>query len=243
MIKHIPTEKSFSNSIGMQFVRIEPGTFMMGSADANLTDELTSGKEYLKDGDWDEQPVHQVNISIPFHIGIYQVTNAQYEEFDPDHRELRGKIGFSQDDDEAVVFVDWHDATRFCEWLSEKEGLPYRLPTEAEWEYACRAGTTTHYHTGDTLPDVFHKNVGESWYPDEGRSRGAEEVVPLHIGKTPPNAWGIYDMHGNVEEWCQDWYGPYEAHPQIDPCGRRNGVISRYAGWQPLNFALLSAFC
>ena len=110
----------------MQFIKIEPGTFMMGSADANLSDELTSGKEYLKSGDWDEQPIHQVSISNSFHIGIYQVTNAQYEEFDPAHRELRGKIGFSHADDEAVVFIDWHDATRFCEWLSEKEGLPYR---------------------------------------------------------------------------------------------------------------------
>lgn len=217
-------EQSFTNSIGMQFARIEPGVFMMGSADANLSDELTSDKEYLKDGDWDEQPVHQVSLSTAFHIGIYQVTNAQYEEFDPDHREQRGKVGFSKDDDEAVVFVDWHDATRFCEWLSEKEGRLYRLPTEAEWEYACRAGTTTHFHTGDTLPSAFQKNVGESWYPDEGRSRGAEEIVPLHVGKTPPNAWGIYDMHGNVEEWCQDWYGPYEAHPQTDPSGRESGL-------------------
>lgn len=224
MEQQIIQEKSFTNSIGMQFVRIEPGTFMMGSANANLSDEITAGKEYLKDGDWDEQPVHQVSLSSPFHIGTYQVTNAQYEEFDPDHREQRGKIGFSQDDDEAVVFVDWHEATRFCEWLSKKEGLPYRLPTEAEWEYACRAGTTTHYHTGDTLPGEFQKNVGESWYPDEGRSRGAEEIVPLHVGKTSPNAWGLFDMHGNVEEWCQDWYGPYEAHPQTDPCGRESGL-------------------
>lgn len=224
MRKQIMQEQSFTNSIGMQFVRIEPGSFMMGSVNANLADEMTSGKEYLKDGDWDEQPVHQVSISNSFHIGIYQVTNAQYEEFEPAHRELRGKVGFSQDDDEAVVFVDWHDATRFCEWLSEKEGLQYRLLTEAEWEYACRAGTTTHYHTGDTLPDVFHKNVCESWYPDEGRSRGAEEVVPLHVGQTLPNAWGLFDMHGNVEEWCQDWYGPYEVHPQTDPCGRETGL-------------------
>ena len=224
MRQQIIQDKTFTNSIGMQFVRVEPGTFMMGSVNANLTDELTAGKEYLKDGDWDEQPVHQVSISKSFHIGIYQLTNAQYEEFDPTHRELRGKIGFSQDDDEAVVFVDWHDATRFCDWLSEKEGLPYRLPTEAEWEYACRAGTTTHYHTGDTLPEVFHKNVCESWYPDEGRSRGAEEIVPLFVGKTPPNTWGIYDMHGNVEEWCQDWYGPYEVQPQTDPYGRESGL-------------------
>lgn len=224
MLQQIIQNKTFTNSIGMQFVRIKPGTFTMGTADANLADELTSGKEYLKDGDWDEQPVHQVTLSTPFQIGINQVTNVQYEEFNPTHRELRGKIGFSQEDDEAVVFVDWHDATRFCEWLSKKEGLPYRLPTEAEWEYACRAGTTTHYHTGDTLPDDFHKNVCESWYPDEGRSRGAEEIVALHVGKTLPNDWGIYDMHGNVEEWCQDWYGPYESDPQTDPRGRETGL-------------------
>ena len=227
-------EQIYTNSFGMQFVRIEPGTFTMGSENAALPDELTDGKSHLRDGDWDEKPVHQVTLTTPFYIGIFQVTNAQYEEFQPAHNELRGLpnmgsqaspyTGFSQDDDEAVVFVDWHDATRFCEWLSEKEGIPYRLPTEAEWEYVCRAGTTTHFHTGDTLPSEFHKNVGESWYPDAGRSRGAEEVMPLHVGQTPPNAWGVYDMHGNVEEWCQDWYGVYEPHPQADPVGAETGL-------------------
>jgi len=224
MQQQIFQDKTFTNSIGMQFVRIEPGTFNMGSANANLADEVTADKEYLRDGDWDEQPIHQVTLSTPFYIGIYQVTNEQYEQFQSSHNQLRGKVGFSQDDDEAVVFVDWHDATNFCKWLSEKEGLPYRLPTEAEWEYACRAGTTTHFHTGDTLPEEFHKNVCESWYPDEGRSRGVEEVVPLHVGKTEPNTWGLYDMHGNVEEWCQDWYGPYDPQPQTDPGGRETGL-------------------
>ncbi|MCY4401913.1 MAG: SUMF1/EgtB/PvdO family nonheme iron enzyme [Candidatus Poribacteria bacterium] len=224
MQQQIFQDKTFTNSIGMQFVRIESGTFKMGSANANLADEVTADKEYLRDGDWDEQPIHQVTLSTPFYIGIYQVTNEQYEQFQSSHNQLRGKLGFSQDDDEAVVFVDWHDATNFCKWLSEKEGLPYRLPTEAEWEYACRAGTTTHFHTGDTLPEEFQKNVCESWYPDEGRSRGVEEVVPLHVGKTEPNTWGLYDMHGNVEEWCQDWYGPYDPQPQTDPCGRETGL-------------------
>ena len=215
-----------TNSLGMQFVRIEPGSFMMGSENVSLSDELTEGKAHLRDGDWDERPVHQVTLTTPFYIGVFQVTNVQYEAFDPTHRELPSlqNTGFSLEDDEAVVFVDWHDATRFCEWLSEKEGLPYRLPTEAEWEYVCRAGTTTHFHTGDTLPPEFHKNVGESWYPDAGRSRGAEEIMPLQVGRTPPNAWGVYDMHGNVEEWCQDWYGPYEPHPQVDPVGRKDGL-------------------
>lgn len=208
----------------MKFVRIEPNTFLMGSEKANLPDEVIAGKEYLRDGDWDEQPIHEVKITKPFYIGIYQVTNAQYEEFQSQHRHLRGKLGFSKDDDEAVIFVDWTDASNFCKWLSQKEGRSYRLPTEAEWEYVCRAGTTTHFHTGDTLPPEFHKNVSESWYPDAGRSQGEAEIVPLHVGKTTPNAWGVYDMHGNVEEWCQDWYAPYGSHSQVDPIGSKEGL-------------------
>lgn len=216
--------KTFTNSIGMQFVKVEAGSFMMGSERANLSDEIIAEKEYLRDGDWDEHPVHQVTISNPLYVGIYQVTNLQFEEFQHEHNDIRGKFGFSKEDDEAVVFVDWHDANNFCKWLSDKEGKSYRLPTEAEWEYVCRAGTTTHFHTGDTLPVEFHKNIGESWYPDNARSRGTEEIMPLHVGKTTPNAWGIYDMHGNVEEWCQDWYGRYESESQVDPVGRDEGL-------------------
>ena len=142
-------EDSVTNSLGMKLVRIEPGSFTMGS----------------EDGDWDERPAHEVTISRPFFMSATEVTNAQYEQFDPQHKQLRGKLGFSKEDDEAVVFVSWNDAAAFCEWLSEKEGKTYRLPTEAEWEYACRAGTTTPYHTGETLPEPFHKNVGMSWFP------------------------------------------------------------------------------
>ena len=224
MKNSILEKSSFTNSIGMKFVRIQPNNFLMGSENANLSDEVIAQREHLRDGDWDEQPIHEVTITKPFYIGIYQVTNAQYEKFQPQHRHLRGKLGFSNDDAEAVVFVDWTDASNFCKWLSQKESRSYRLPTEAEWEYVCRAGTTTHFHTGDTLPPEFHKNVSESWYPDAGRSQGEAEVVPLHVGKTTPNAWGVYDMHGNVEEWCQDWYGPYASHSQVDPIGCKEGL-------------------
>ena len=87
-----------------------------------------------------------------------------------------------------------------AKWLSDKEGKSYRLPTEAEWEYVCRAGTTTHFHTGDTLPVEFHKNIGESWYPDNARSRGTEEnYAHCMLGRQPLMLGGIYDMHGNVE--------------------------------------------
>ncbi|MBN2133150.1 MAG: SUMF1/EgtB/PvdO family nonheme iron enzyme [Sedimentisphaerales bacterium] len=193
----------FTNSVGLKMVRIEPGRFLRGS----------------DEGDFDERPPSEVTISRGFHLGATEVTNAQYERFDAGHRQVRGKQGYSRDDDEAVVFVSWADAVAFCDWLSQKEGRSYRLPTEAEWEYACRAGTTTRYSTGDELPEVFQKNAKNSWFP----GRGGDEVVSLHVGKTPPNPWGLMDMHGNVEEWCLDWYGPYAAGDCIDPVGRAQG--------------------
>jgi len=198
--------KTLVNSLGMKMVPIEPGQFLMGS----------------EDGDWDERPVHAVTISRPFHMSATEVTNGQFEQFDPDHRRLRGKLGFSKADDEAVVFVSWHEAVAFCKWLSEKEGKPYRLPTEAEWEYACRAGTTAAYHAGDTLPKAFHKNVRNSWFPAPTRSKDGE-VVSLTVAKTSSSDWGLHDMHGNVEEWCADWYGPYAAGDQTDPVGYQMG--------------------
>jgi len=188
----------FANSIGMEFVHAVhalSGTFTMGSGN----------------GDFDEEPVHDVTISQPFYMSIYEVTNAQYEQFDPDHA-LIDHRGFSREPDEAVIFVSWEDANAFCGWLSDLEGLPYRLPTEAEWEYACRAGTPTNYHTGDTLDDDYYneRNQGNTTGPNP---------QPLHVGTALPNTFGLYDMHGNVEEWCYDWYGPYDANDQTDPVG------------------------
>ena len=199
---------TFVNSVGMKFVRIRPGSFLMGQE---------------KGGDWDERPVHKVNITQSFSISVTEVTNAQYEQFDPGHRTLRGKLGFSERSDEAVVFVNWHEAAKFCKWLSEKEDRPYRLPTEAEWEYACRAGTETDYHTGDTLPGDFYKNARMSWFPDPARQRERIKPLLLTVGQTEPNPWGLFDMHGNVEEWCYDWYGPYEQGEQTNPVGRTGG--------------------
>lgn len=193
------SDREFTNSIGMKFLRIEPGSFLMGSA---------SG------GDFDERPVHRVHISRPYHLSVTEVTNAQYEQFDSSHAGLRGRRGISKDDDEAVVFVSWHEAVKFCEWLSAREGKTYRLPTEAEWEYACRAGTTTRYHTGDELPESHHRNQKEGWEP---------VPVPLHVGRAPANSWGLHDLHGNVEEWCHDWYGPYPAAAETDPVGATAG--------------------
>ncbi len=187
-----------TNSLGMNFVKIEPGEFAMGS----------------NQGEFDENPVHLVKISSAFYVSNTPVTNAQYEKFDPNHKLLRGKRGLSYYDDEAVVFVTWHDAIAFTEWLSQREGKYYRLPTEAEWEYACRAGTTTKFCTGDSLPEIYHLNQKGEWYP---------KPVSLTVGKTPANPWGLYNLHGLVEEWCMDWYGPYIDKAQTDPVGYVDG--------------------
>ena len=145
-----------------------------------------------------------VMVDLPsFRMGATEITNAQYEAFDPAHKALRGYEGFSSADDEAVVMVSWDDATAYCEWLSRHTGRSFRLPTEAEWEYACRAGTTTTYNTGDTFP--------ESQWKVQKNTR-FKEPVSLQVAQFEPNAWGLYDMHGNVEEWCQDLVdGQYRA--------------------------------
>jgi len=191
--------KTMSNSIGMDMALIVPGSFLCGS----------------ESGDYDEKPVHTVVISKPFYMGTTPVTNAQYEMFDPTHKELRGKAGLSTADNEAVLFVSWHDAVAFCEWLTKKEGKNYRLPTEAEWEYACRAGTTTAYNTGDELPEIYHRHQQIEWNPVS---------LSLEVGTTPHNAWGLFDMHSLVDEWCLDWYGPYTSDTQTDPVGYASGI-------------------
>lgn len=227
----LPEGKTFTNSIGMTLVRVEPGTYSMGTKEEPLPENLTQPKDASgtdsifvpKNGDFDERPVHEVTLSKAFFMGTTEVTNQQYEQFDPLHAYLRGKHGFSIDNEEAVVFISWDEAKAFCEWLSKKEGLPYRLPTEAEWEYACRAGKTSPFSFGDTLPTGCVKNPDNSWYPEPTRSRGREEVVPLHVAKTLANPWGLFDMHGNVEEWCLDWYGPYPTGPISDPIGPATG--------------------
>ena len=151
--------------------------------------------------DADEAPMRTVTVDA-FAMGVTEVTNLQYEQFDPSHRALRGAWGFSSRDDEAVVLVSWYDAVAYCEWLSERTGRHYRLPTEAEWEYACRAGTTTDYWTGDTLAAFMQRHQ---------RTERNKVPVPLTVGLGEPNPFGLYDMHGNVEEWCLDRYGEFRV--------------------------------
>jgi formylglycine-generating enzyme required for sulfatase activity len=200
-----------TTSAGIKLVRIPAGEFEMGQP---------AGEAWQQGGEWDETPVHKVRLTEPIRMSETEITNIQYEEFDPEHRKLRGAFGFSTGDDEPVVQVSWNDAIAFCKWLSEKEGKTYRLPTEAEWEYACRAGTTTPYFTGDSLPAEFGREQMnyDNW--DENH----RTPVDLTVAQSPPNAWGLYDMAGNVEEWCSDWYGPYPSTVATNPVGHAKGI-------------------
>jgi formylglycine-generating enzyme required for sulfatase activity len=229
-----------TNSIDMKLVRIEPGTFLMGQ-DGPATDcKMNKHPAEFDRADWDEKPAHKVTITQPFHIGAREVTLGQFRQFKPEHRVHGG-------DDEATTGVSWNVATEFCAWLSKKEGKAYRLPTEAEWEYACRAGTTTLFNTGDTLPAGSQR-----WFGDAGRRQlyfGTGTMPPeyqviegppsLRVAQNAPNAWGLFDMHGNVAEWCADWYGPYEAGAQTDPPGRSDGDFRVFRGGAHSNFTRL----
>ncbi len=209
----------------------------------------------------DEHPQHRVRITRPFYLGTYHVTRGQFRQFvkdsgyktdaekgvrfkgafgwDPDKKEfdLNEKyswrnVGFEQTDEHPVVNVSWNDAVAFCKWLSKKEGKTYRLPTEAEWEYACRAGTTTRYYSGDD-PETLAKvgNVADATFkakfPDWKYTIKADDgyVFTAPVGKFKPNAFGLYDMHGNAWQWCADWYGAeyYAKSPADDPTGPDTG--------------------
>lgn len=219
--------EELTNSVGMKLIRIAPGSFEMGQEGPAADYQVTKHPAKFDDADPDERPVHRVKISAPFHLGATEVTLGQYRRYKPEH--LAGK----GNEEDAVTFVSWEEANAFCRWLAEKEGRVYRLPTEAEWEYACRAGTKSLFHTGDALPNGFHKWFGDIGFRErffkDGRlpAEFAADTtkVDVRVGRTAANAWGLFDMHGNVAEWCHDWYGPYEATEQTDPVGRADGDL------------------
>lgn len=224
--RSIANPEPFSNSIGMQFLRLEAGTFIMGQDGPRTDANMMRHPGEFDHCDWDEGPSHPVTISRPFAMSVTEVTLGDYRAMDPDFR-----ADSPQDPRAALTGVSWHQAVKFCEWLSQKEGKPYRLPTEAEWEYACRAGTDSLFSAGSRLPDGFQKWYGEdnrrSLYftdsqmpPEYSRVAGRPGLI---VAQGLPNPWGLHDMHGNVSEWCLDWYGPYEPGNQTDPAGRTEG--------------------
>ncbi|QDU19759.1 SUMF1/EgtB/PvdO family nonheme iron enzyme [Urbifossiella limnaea] len=245
-----------TTGIGMKLVYIRPGKFIMGSPPGE------PGREA-------QEVQHEVELTKGFYLGTCEVTVGQFRQFVTEtkyqtdgERDGRGAYGineagkieqmqptftwkspgFEQADDHPVVNVSWNDARAFCRWLSQKEKKAYRLPTEAEWEYACRAGTRTAYTHGDDPEGLVGVGNGadtaaRARYP--GWSIGIKandgHVFTAPVGRFQPNAYGLSDMHGNVWEWCEDWYEPnsYPKEKQVDPTGPATGKakVQRGGGW------------
>jgi formylglycine-generating enzyme required for sulfatase activity len=204
-----PDKQSFTNCIGIKLMRIPKGKFMMGSPESE-TDRVKIETQ------------HEVTISQNFYMGATEVTQAQWQKV------MGNKPSNFEDDQLPVETVSWEEAVDFCNRLSEmpeeiRAGRKYRLPTEAEWEYACRAGTTTTFHFGSQLNGRQANCNGTFPYGTETRGPDLKKTTP--VGKYPANAWGLYDMHGNVWEWCSDWYGEYPTGSVTDPIGPATGSI------------------
>ena len=193
------------NSVGMLLVPIPAGEFQMGSPDSD------------SDAFSNEKPRHLVKITKPFYLSVYEVTQQQYEKV-MGVRPWQGKKYVQKGPDHPATYVSHGDAVEFCRKLSEQEGEEYRLPTEAEWEYACRAGTTTAHSFGDDVSKLEQY----AWFDKNTWDIG--EKYAHRVGQKLPNPWGLYDMHGNVYEWCQDWYAPYGSEKTLtDPMGPAQG--------------------
>lgn len=252
----------FENSIGMTFVYVEPGSFEMGS----------------EDGDPDERPVHTVRLNQGFYMGQHEVTQAQFRAFvdatDYLSEAERGEGCYVADeasahepqmawrqayeaswrntytgDDNPVVCVSWNDAQAFIRWLNEQgEGAPYRLPTEAEWEYAARAGQSARFSFGNSEAELYRfanyaDREADFQWSDRANSDGYWRIAP--VGRLEANAWGLYDMHGNVWEWVHDRYDRdyYQQRPEVNPAGPSSGEIRvlRGGGWDRTPHSLRSA--
>ena len=208
-------ETKITNSIGMTLVYIRPGTFMMGSP----SDEP---------GIFDNETQRQVTLTRGFYIQTTEVTQGQWRTVMGNNPSYFSNCG----DDCPVENVSWNDTQEFIRRLNRKEGDSiYRLPTEAEWEHAARAGTSTPFNTGKCLSTEQANYNGN--YPLSGCSKGQYRGKTIRAGSFSPNAWGLYDMSGNVWEWCQDWKGDYQSGSVTGPAGPLSGSsrVNRGGGW------------
>jgi sulfatase modifying factor 1 len=196
---------SITNTIGMTFKQIPAGTFTMGSPESEADRE-------------DDEAQHPVTISKPFYMQTTEVTQGQWKEV-MGTEPWKGEQCVKEGPNNAATYVSWNDAVAYCKKLSEKESKTYRLPTEAEWEYACRAGTELIWNFGDD-----EKILGDyAWYDKNAWDIGEEYAH--QVGLKKPNAFGLYDMHGNVYEWCHDYHEVdyYQQSPTNDPTGPTSG--------------------
>jgi formylglycine-generating enzyme required for sulfatase activity len=202
---------SFENALGMKFQLIPAGSFFMGSSDDDVREAFANAKRYWKDATLKilrrEQPPHRVTFARPFYLGAHQVTQAQWRAVMGDNPSC------FKGDDLPVESVSWEEAQVFLIRLNRRnDGWKYRLPSEAEWEYACRAGTTTPFSFGDTITSAQVNYNGNAYF--FGAQKGEFRGKTTPVGSFPPNAWGLHDMHGNVWEWCQDgWHDNYDGAP------------------------------
>ena len=177
------------NSVGMVLVPIPAGEFVMGSPDEEA-------------GRSPDERQHRVRITRAFYLAATEVTQGQWKSL-MGTKPWKDEPNVQEGPDYPATFMSWNDAVKFCDELSRQEGMDYRLPTESEWEYACRAGTSAAYSCGVDAADLgnhgwFHQNTHD-----------VSEAYAHSCGKKNPNLWGLFDMHGNVWEWCADWYGDY----------------------------------
>lgn len=246
--------QSFTNSLGMSMVRIPAGSFVMGSSEADIAWAMTTLAQGQPVSLENEYPFHKVRISRPFWMGATEVTVGQFRTFVNEtgyvsdaEDEKGGQVfnsqtdrfekkdgtswrnpGWKISDDQPVAMISYNDAQAFVEWLTAKERLPYKLPTEAQWEYAARGGLPmAQFPWGDDLPDGRRANYADKnkdfpWR-DRNADGGYKYVAP--VGSYEPNAYGLYDMAGNVLEWVRDYYGEdyYRFTPEVDPEGPGHG--------------------
>ena len=241
--KHLGLKVETTNSLGATMILIPPGEFLMGSTAEQVESALKEAERIKVDQTIQdripntERPQHRVVITKPLLMGATEVTIGQFKKFSATGYKTQAEQhgvalkrarttyldpGFAVTDDSPAAVISWNDAMAYCKWLSQQEQAVYRLPTEAEWEYACRAGTTTQYSFGDdtAMLDQY------GWYDKNADGR------PHPVGTKLPNAFGLHDMHGNLYEWCGDFSEDkwYEKSPLTDPSGPIAGSARIFRG-------------
>ena len=207
--------------VKLELVWCPPGTFTMGSSRAERRVAVAAGGKFVH---YKDEMQHKVTLTKGFWLGKYEVTQRQWQSVMGKNPSYFKSAGL----DAPVEQVSWNDCQEFLKKLNAPAGHEFRLPTEAEWEYACRAGTATAFHYGDDLDSSQANFYGNS--PFGNGRKGEYRRTTVKAGSFRPNAWGLYDMHGNVYEWCQDLYGDYPSGAVTDPAGAAKGSVRGFRG-------------